>query len=450
MIASLKRKRAEQRYRRGPHSITDLNAPLLYLSPHDTFTIGDACEGVHVFGATGAGKTSGPGRALALSLLRSGMGGLVLCAKADEPQLWMHYAELTGRLDDLVMIAPVSDGGRFTFNILDHEMHRGTAGGGNAANVVETLSVLAEIADAGSGAVGGKGGIGGGENGGFWESSRRTMTRHAVTILAASEGRIRLPDIRRLILTAPQDRAEAAESHWQSESFCFAAIERASSAPLTDDQRIDLEMAVEYFLIEFPALADKTRSIVVSSFTGMCDDLVRAPLRDLLCGTTTITPEATFEGKILVVAMPVKQHGRVGRLVAGAWKHAFQQAAERRPPNTQSSPVRPAFLFADEYQHFITSTDREFQSTARSSRICTIAMSQNLPAYYAQIGGSDPRSVVDGLLGNLRTQILCANGDQTTNRWSEETIARGWTTSVSTSSSDHRGSGAGGAGGFGG
>ncbi|MEZ6209990.1 MAG: hypothetical protein R3B46_01910 [Phycisphaerales bacterium] len=214
MIASLKRKRAEQPLPPRPALITDLNAPLLYLSPHDTFTIGDACEGVSMSSGGHRARGQDPAGLRASQVLRSGMGGLVLCAKADEPQLWMHYAELTGRLDDLVMIAPVSDGGRFTFNILDHEMHRGTAGGGNAANVVETLSVLAEIADAGSGAVGGKGGIGGGENGGFWESLRRTMARHAVTILAASEGRIRLPDIRRLILIMPTARMLSRTGNW--------------------------------------------------------------------------------------------------------------------------------------------------------------------------------------------------------------------------------------------
>ncbi len=444
MIKAIKTKRAWERYRRGPHSLTDLNAPLLFLSPQDPFTIGDACEGVHVFGATGAGKTSGPGRAFALAMLRSGMGGLVLCAKSDEPATWVRYAAEAGRSGDLVLITPVEEGGQFTFNILDHELNRSTAGAGYASNIVEVLSTLAEVGETGSGGSGGGGGV---ENGAFWATSRRVMLRHAVVILDAALGRIELADIHRLVLSAPQTRDEVADPDWQARSFCFTMIEEANRASLSDSKRRDLELAFEYFLGEFAGLADKTRSIIVACFTGMCDDILRAPLRELLCGATTITPETAFEGKILVVAMPVKQWGRVGRYHAAAWKLGFQQAAERRPPTTPQDQLRPAFLFADEYHHFVTANDREFQSTARSSRICTVVMSQNRPAYLAAVGGSDPRSVVDGLLGNLRTQILCANGDSVTNQWAEETIARGWVTNISTSSSDQRPSGMGGAGG---
>jgi len=44
-----------------------LDAPLFHFSGHfhDTWRIRDACEGPQVFGATGSGKTSGSGRALA-------------------------------------------------------------------------------------------------------------------------------------------------------------------------------------------------------------------------------------------------------------------------------------------------------------------------------------------------------------------------------------------------
>lgn len=442
MIKAIKNKRAWKQYRNGPHALTDLNAPLLFLSPNDPFTIGDACEGVHVFGATGAGKTSGPGRTLALSMLRSRMGGLVLCAKSDEPATWVRYAAEAGRSGDLILITPVEEGGRFTFNILDHELNRSTAGAGYASNIVEVLSTLAEVGETGSGGSGG----GGVENAAFWATARRVMTRHAVVILDAALGRIELADIHQLILSAPQTREEVADPEWQTRSFCFEMIEQANRAELSVSKRRDLELAFEYFLGEFAGLADKTRSIIVACFTGMCDDVLRAPLRDLLCGATTITPESAFEGKIIVVAMPTKQWGRAGRFLAAAWKLAFQQAAERRPAATPDGQLRPAFLFADEYHHFVTANDREFQSTARSSRICTVVMSQNRPAYLAAIGGGDPRSVVDGLLGNLRTQILCANGDQTTNQWAEDTIARGWMTNISASSSDQRPGGMGKAG----
>src|SRR5687767_13142327 len=83
-----------------------LDTPLLYLSSSDAWTIRDACEGVQVFGAIGSGKTTGSGAALARAYLRAGFGGLVMCAKPEERQLWQQYAEETGRSEHLVIFSP--------------------------------------------------------------------------------------------------------------------------------------------------------------------------------------------------------------------------------------------------------------------------------------------------------------------------------------------------------
>ena len=66
----------------------------------------DACEGAAILGGTGAGKTSGSGRHLALGYLRAGMGGLVLTAKSDERALWKSYCHEAGRLEDLIVFSP--------------------------------------------------------------------------------------------------------------------------------------------------------------------------------------------------------------------------------------------------------------------------------------------------------------------------------------------------------
>ena len=79
--------------------------PLLHFESADArgkiirvpWTFGHSFEGLFVSGATGSGKTSGTGRATARAMLRAGYGGLVLCAKADEPDLWETYAREEGR-----------------------------------------------------------------------------------------------------------------------------------------------------------------------------------------------------------------------------------------------------------------------------------------------------------------------------------------------------------------
>jgi len=70
------------------------------------WTIRNAVEGVQIFGGIGSGKTSGSGRFLALKYLKNGFGGLVLTAKPDEKKLWVEYATLTNRLNDLIIVEP--------------------------------------------------------------------------------------------------------------------------------------------------------------------------------------------------------------------------------------------------------------------------------------------------------------------------------------------------------
>ena len=71
---------------------------ILYEVPNtDTeITWADAVEGTLIMGATGSGKSSGPGRHIALAMLRKGFGFCVLCAKKDEKERWLNYAEESG------------------------------------------------------------------------------------------------------------------------------------------------------------------------------------------------------------------------------------------------------------------------------------------------------------------------------------------------------------------
>jgi hypothetical protein len=97
------------------------------------FTIADAQTGVAIFGATGSGKTSGPGALLARAYLRAGFGGLVLCAKVEERAQWEAWAKQSGRSDDLVI---VDAAGAARFNFLDWEASRADDGAGFSINVV--------------------------------------------------------------------------------------------------------------------------------------------------------------------------------------------------------------------------------------------------------------------------------------------------------------------------
>lgn len=81
----------------------ELSTPLLNILGNK-WTIGDACEGVQIFGGTGSGKTSGSGQSLAKCYLYNGFGGLVLTVKAGDREMWEDYCQKQGRSEDLIIV----------------------------------------------------------------------------------------------------------------------------------------------------------------------------------------------------------------------------------------------------------------------------------------------------------------------------------------------------------
>lgn len=396
----------------GTASRWDLGKPLLWWSQYDPWTIRDAVEGTLVTGATGSGKTSGSGRALATAFLRNGFGGLVLTAKADERATWERYCEETGRSADLVIFGADAT---HRFNFLDHERTRAGAGAGLTENLVNLFSTVLEVAERGSGGSGR-------DEEGYWRRANRQLIRNAVDLLSLAGRRVTAPDLYRLVLSAPTSVEQVRSGEWRSSSLCFACLQEADKLPKSSRARADLEIVADYFLIEWPALSEKTRSVVLSTFTSTADILVRGLLRDLFCADTTVTPEIVQEGKIVLVDLPVKEFAEVGQFAQVLWKYAFQRTIERRPGEADA---RPVFLWADEAQYFITSADHQFQTTCRSSRVATVLLTQNVSNVYAALGSADKgKTEAASLFANLNTKVLHANADPVTNEWAASLIGR--------------------------
>lgn len=358
------------------------------------WTLRDACEGTLVFGATGSGKSSGSGRALAHAMLRAGFGGLVLCAKTDEARTWAGYARAAGREGDLVFFSPESGE---SFNFLEYELRRPGRGSGNTESVISVLMQCAEL-----------GGVSGKGSDEVWEKAMRQLLRNVIDLCRLSGRELRMELIHRLALGGPEVEE---------------ALKEAEESKLDESSRADLDAVRRYFLVEWANMAERTRSGVLMNLTAVCDPFLRGTLRELFCRKTTVTPLDIEDGAIVVIDLPLKTFNELGRYAAAIWKFLFQRSAERRVIGPET---RPLFLFADECQLFVTSTDAAFQSTARSSRVATVYLTQNLPNLYAELAGGGPagKQRADALLGNLQTKIFHQNSDPETNKWTAETITR--------------------------
>ncbi|WP_138477127.1 TraM recognition domain-containing protein [Dyadobacter bucti] len=178
----------------------------------------------------------------------------------------------------------------------------------------------------------------------------------------------------------------------------------------------------QFFSDNLITLSEKTRSIIDFSFSGFLFRLLREPIYSLFCRYgSTVTPEDCLQGKIILLNLPVKIYHKVGRDCQIMFKYIWQRAMEKRDTSKNN---RPLFLWADEAQNFLHEHDATYQATARSSRIATVYISQNIPNYLASMGGDKSDSRVKGFLGTLGTKIFHANADVETNNYASQLIGQ--------------------------
>ncbi len=406
------------------------------------WTIGHAVEGVQIFGGIGSGKTTGSGKFLALKYLSAGFGGLVLTVKPDERALWEKYARLTGRTNDLIIVEP---GGANSFNFLEYESARGDTQ--NVLQVLKTVIRAGEEKSAGA------------AQDPFWESSLEMLISHVIDLCKLAYGRVTVREMYDIVQSLPRQgetrikddsafgkamlsairNIDESVAAWESglpagELDRLTASKDGSAYEETvcdalDDARL-FRFVESFFLDTYRQLAEKTRSIIDLTFSGFLFGLLRDPVYTLFCrGTSTVTPEDCFEGKIIVIDLPVKLYHKIGRDSQILMKYVWQRAVEKRAVGRDDLPV---FLWADEAQHFLHEYDAEYQATARSSLIATVYLTQNVANYHANMGGSRSEFRVKSFLGTLATKFFHSNADIDTNRYASDLIGDGLFEEIST------------------
>jgi type IV secretory pathway TraG/TraD family ATPase VirD4 len=390
------------------------------------FTIADATCGVGVWGATGAGKTSGTGQFLAIGYLGSAaeMGGIVLCAKPTEKDQWLAWAEKTGRSKDVIVF---DASGHMRFNFLDWEASQPEAGGGLTINVVNLLEEIITALEPGK--------QGGGENV-FWEDALHQLLTQVVSLVQLAGYELRIATMRDIGRSAPLSREQSSDGAWREESACWFFLEKARERCESgdDDLQADHAECRAYWLEDFANLSEKTRSVIALKFTKLATPFTSRPLRKLFCTDTTITPEATFDGKVIIIDLSTQQYRLAGRMAALIWKYCWQIAVTRRPAPSKGEYLRPVFCWADEAaENFLSRNDSEFQAVARASAGCTVYLAQNISQYRKRLGDSD---AFESLVANLQTKFFHQNTGPS-NMWAAELLGQQWekSTGISTGSS---------------
>ncbi|MEI8194280.1 MAG: TraM recognition domain-containing protein [Phycisphaerae bacterium] len=377
----------------------------------DVWTLSDFSRGTVVFGSVGGGKTTGSGRNIAGEFLRAGYGGLVLTCKQSESTDWLNLIKFHNREQDIALIKPK---GGLRCNLLQYATSHPGAGREFTENMVAFFRNLVSVVSA-------RGGHNADEN--FWRLAGDQLIRQTINArLLAGDG-LTLDNMCQLIVHAPTSDATAAADKWPTLPVFGECLLRAQKAARTPGELRTLKGLEEYWLFNYPDLNPNTRSCITFAFSAMVDAMRDEHIYDLLSTYTNITPESIFNGRIVILELPIAQFENAGVMTQAAWKYCFLRAALRRMDLSAGAGMRPVFLWEDEFQSHVIDFDPEFQRVAREYRVARVMLTQNIQNLYDRFGGgSEAKTKVDSLLGNINTRIFHANGDHGTNTWASESF----------------------------
>jgi len=425
-----------------------LNEPLLKFAGEDiAFTVADACTSALVIGNTGSGKTSAVGKTLCTKLMDYGYGMLVLTSKKDEADLIKFYAQQSNRSHDIVEIKP---NGSHAFNFMEYEstVRSDTSYARNLLDLLKVVIHAGEDRNEDS------------ETDPFWRNSQEQLIKNTIQLLLLAYGKVTVPLLFEIAQSTPYKEKEETNKKSSNEENEPNAFDKAMQAAkqnikqkvdawkeqlgtnwinkLTDEEYLHqlqeaipeyrtFKMVNQFFMEGLYNISEKTRGIIILSLTSFLSNLMDDPIYDLFCNKpSTVTPESCIhEGKIVIVNIPVDLYDRIAKDCQTMCKYIFQKAWQRRNLNENSRPVA---IYADEFQNFTHPLDHTLLATARSNCISTIYLTQNLPAIYANMGGSSHRveNKVKSLLSLLSTKFFLCNNCPDTNAYASTLIGKSY------------------------
>lgn len=328
--------------------------------------------------------------------------------------MWQTMFEKLGRKDDLVVFSPDSPQ---RFNFLSYVL----AMGGHTRDVTRCITVIGETMRAAD--------TKGGESADFWEREQERMIYNAVEIVTLASGAVSAPSIQRFITTAAMNPAQITCPQWRA-GFCNQCLADAFEKQKTGIQSHDYQLASDYWLSEFPAMSDKTRSSIMTGVMGILHVFNTGVVRELVSTTTTVTPDDMLAGKWIIVNMALAEWGDMGALVAAGWKYLVQRRVLRRKIQGDDTIV---VIWADEYAQFMNSFDAHYLAQCRSHKGCMVVLTQSLHSYYMSMKGEVGKHQADALLTNFSTKVFHALGDVQTAEWASGLIGKGREVFVGTS-----------------
>ena len=381
-----------------------LDQALLWWSNHDPFTIRDLLSGgVLCLGRAGSGKTSSSGATLMRNIVsHPKSAGIIHAAKPEDEEDVKRIFRRAGRLKDLIVFDP---DGPYRFNFLRY------VGKGDPRNVTRCLMMIGETLQ--------RGAHGGGEDGDFWQAQCERLLETSVIALQMAAEEITAVNLHRFIMTAAMSPKEIVESNWPVK-YQSKVLEKGFEANLSPRQRHDYGMAKDYWLLEFPGMADRMRSSILSYATQILYTFNVGMAKELIAGETNCSPDDILGGKWILVNCPISSFGAIGGLVNAGWKYLTEMAILKRKTGDNASFVT---IWCDEAHQVVNEHDSTFIAMCRSHKGCLVFLTQSISSFYGALKGESGKHRADSLLANFSTAIVHAC-DPITAKWAGAKLGR--------------------------
>jgi hypothetical protein len=178
----------------------------------------------------------------------------------------------------------------------------------------------------------------------FWEDSTRQVLRYTLPALYSATGSLSLHEIIRFVNTAPTSIKDVTNQEWQNRSFMYSVMDAATRHPKVPLSRQTLMDALNFWAEAYPAIPEKTRGNIVISVTTVLDRFKHGRLNRVFCGRTTVVPELTFHGAVIVLAMPTLTWNEDGVIAQQIFKFFWQRAVLSRNSLAPVHRECPVFL----------------------------------------------------------------------------------------------------------
>ncbi|HEY7328619.1 MAG TPA: type IV secretory system conjugative DNA transfer family protein [Gemmataceae bacterium] len=384
-----------------------LDQALMWWSKHDPLLIRDLLRSIAIFGASGAGKSSGSGFQIAKALAKCRqIGGLILASKPEDREFWQRIFRQAGRTRDLLVFSATA---ALRFNFLDFILRNG----GSTRDITQAIMVIGETLESGVNR----------ERDPFWDKQNARMIYNAVEMVQGALGRVTGPDLERFVIGAANTPEELSSEKWQN-AFHSKVLERALNNASDPVREQDCRQGMDYWLKQYPRMADKTRSSILAGVMGILHVFNTGIVRELVSTTTNVSPAVMDEGKWVLVDLPISSEGTAGAFILAGWKYLTQWHILKRHA-TEETPI--SVIWADEAQKVVNSFDAPFLAECRSHRGSMVYLSQSIHAYYTKMqeGGEHE---ADSFLTNFYHKIFHALGDDKTAAYASSLIGRRLTT----------------------